>query len=206
MNAFPKVTLKKIAIAGSIPIVSFLGTFSSIWCFYLFCSHRLQAFEPDEFPQALKDRGATLEIKPGADETKTYTLSQGNTKVSWVRSFDLINAWGPTFVAADVDGDRHPEIVLTFTSSGLYRECPSVRRPSHLLPIERDFVVYDFGDGGISVACEIPQFYAMYFSDGYRSFLFARSPMFAISTYGAIVASAIAGIRYFWLQGAAQKS
>lgn len=200
MNAFPKITLKKIAIVASIPIVSFLAAFISIWCFYLYCNHRLQPFESDEFPPALQERGATLKIEPGPNETKTYTLSHGDATVSWVRSFDLINAWGPTFVAADVDGDRHPEIVLTFSSSGLNRECSSADRSGNLFHIDRNFLVYDLESDGISMACEIPMLYAMYFSDGYRSFFFTHSPIVTISTYGAIAASVIAGIRHLGLR------
>lgn len=199
MQGFQKAALKKIAIAFSIPVVSFLLVFSLIWCFYLYCGYRLQPSEPDEFPQTLKDLGVALEIEPGPNETKTYALSRDDATVSWVRSFDLINAWGPTFVAADIDGDRQPEIVLTFASTGLYRECPSVARPDRWFYIDRDFVVYDIEADGISMSCEIPKLYAMYFSDGYRSWLFSRSPMFAISTSCAIAASVIAGIRSLWL-------
>lgn len=200
MKNFQKSPLKKAAIAGAIPIVSFLVAFFSIGCFYRYCSDRLQLSRPDLLPQVLQDRGVTLAIEPSADETETYTLSHGEATVRWVRSFDL--DWGltPTFVAADVDADSQPEIVLTYTASGRFPECLSVNSASNFFNIANDFVVYDFEAGGISITCEIPKLYAMYFSDEYRSFLFAGSPIFTLSAYFAIASSLIAGVSYLGLR------
>ncbi len=191
--------LRTITIAGSIPIVSFLVAFFSIGCFYRYCGDRLQLSGPDEFPPALQARGATLAIEPGADEVKMYVLSYEGERVSWVRSFDL--DWGltPTFVAADLDGDRQPEIVLTYTSSGNRRECPPTNSSGNFFNIASDFVVYDLEDDGIAINCQIPQLYAMYFSDAYRSFLFANSPIFTISGYFAIAVSFAAGVGHLGL-------
>ena len=206
MKNFPKFPLKKAAIASLIPIASFLVAFFSIGCFYRYCSNRLQLSGPDEFPKTLQARGATLEIEPGGDETKTYTLSHGGATVSWVRSFDL--DWGltPTFVAADVDADRQLEIVLTYTSSGYLGECSPKNSSDNFFNVASDFIVYDLEDNGISMTCEIPKLYAMYFSDGYRSFLFADSPIITISAYFAIASSFIAGVSYLGLRARGSSS
>ncbi len=179
--------LKQLGRICSITILSFLITFIAILGFYEYCRLQLQPHQSDQLPASLKQLGVNLSVDPQPNEFKEFILSYGDSKVQWSRNFDLINAWGPTFVAANLDRDLRPEIILVYRSSKFFKPCQSQSQSRFNLgfPIDTDFVVYDLENGQINMSCDIPKLYAIYFSERYRSFLF-DNPSLILPAYIAI--------------------
>jgi hypothetical protein len=187
--------ITKIGISILILLVTFYIIATILDLLYVKpCERRLKPVA-NTIPQELQTLGVTLRVEPYGKETKLFTFSYRDSAEQWARNSDTLNAIGPTFVAADIDGDKRAELIIfqgwLVTSKLMTSPCS----PHGKLDFS---VIYDVGNTELSASCTPPPSCSFYLSEEYTGlFPGIDGTIVLIAIGGALLISTLCVIGYF---------